>query len=133
MQFKDALAVDDARGVPRPHAALDRPRPRRRPRDPPLVRRARRRRRPRRLPGVTRALIDTGYAGWIVFESDQSPHPATSTLLGGYLMQEQLRPMFAAMPWSRERVHGKSPMHPSPVTGGRPDCAGDVLPRPEGW
>ena len=42
------------------------------------------------------ALIDIGYTGWIVFESDPSPHPATSTLLSGYLMQERIRPMFAA-------------------------------------
>ena len=45
------------------------------------------------FPAVTRALLDTGYAGWIVFESDQSPHPAASALLGGYLLQRELRPL----------------------------------------
>ena len=45
------------------------------------------------FPAVTRALLDTGYDGWIVFESDQSPHPAASCLLGGYLLQRELRPL----------------------------------------
>ena len=96
MQYKDALAVDDAReylsrtpSTPSANVAANG--------DPDawfaepgadggLV----------YFTGVTQALIDTGYTGWIVFESDPSPHPATSTLLGGYLMQELLRPMFAA-------------------------------------
>jgi inosose dehydratase len=39
---------------------------------------------------VVRALLGVGYDGWIVFESDQSPHPAASCLLGGYLMQRDL-------------------------------------------
>ena len=96
VQFKDALAVDAAEEYVVPHAEYS----------------VRQRGGEREIPrwfaepgadgglvdftGVTRALIDSGYAGWIVFESDPSPHPATSTLLGGYLMQEQLRPMFAA-------------------------------------
>jgi inosose dehydratase len=45
------------------------------------------------FPAVTRALLDAGYAGWIVFESQQSPHPAASALLGGYLLQRELRPL----------------------------------------
>ena len=36
---------------------------------------------------------DAGYAGWIVVESDQSPHPAASALLAGYLVQRELRPI----------------------------------------
>jgi inosose dehydratase len=42
------------------------------------------------FPAVTRALLDAGYPGWIVFDSAPSPHPATSALLGGYLMQREL-------------------------------------------
>jgi inosose dehydratase len=45
------------------------------------------------FPALTRALLDSGYAGWVVFESDQSPHPAASALLGGYLLQRELLPM----------------------------------------
>ena len=96
VQFKDALAVDTAQEYLVPHAEYS------------VRQRGGDREIPRWFaePGVdgglvdftdvTQALIDTGYSGWIVFESDPSPHPATSTLLGGYLMQEQLRPMFAA-------------------------------------
>jgi inosose dehydratase len=40
---------------------------------------------------VVRALVDIGYTGWVVVESDQSPHPATSTLLAGYVVQRDLR------------------------------------------
>ena len=95
VQYKDALAVDTKQEYLVPHAEYS----------------VRQRGGEREIPrwfaepgadgglvdfaGVTRALIDTGYTGWIVFESDPSPHPATSTLLGGYLMQQQLRPMFA--------------------------------------
>jgi inosose dehydratase len=42
---------------------------------------------------VTRALLDAGHEGWIVVESDQSPHPAASALLAGYLVQRELRPL----------------------------------------
>jgi inosose dehydratase len=96
VQFKDALAVDAAREYLVPHAeysVLQRGGEREIPRwsaepgvDGGLV----------DFPAVTEALIDIGYTGWIVFESDPSPHPATSTLLGGYLMQETLRPLIAA-------------------------------------
>ena len=96
VQYKDALALDEAREYLLPHAQYS----------------VRQRGGEREIPrwfaepggdgglvdftGVTQALIEIGYSGWIVFESDPSPHPATSTLLGGYLMQEQLWPMFAA-------------------------------------
>jgi inosose dehydratase len=96
VQFKDALAVDAAGEYLVPHAQYS----------------VRQRGGDREIPrwfaepgadgglvdftGVMQALIDIGYTGWIVFESDPSPHPATSTLLGGYLMQEQLRPLIAA-------------------------------------
>ena len=42
---------------------------------------------------VVRALVDVGYAGWVVVESDQSPHPAASALLAGYLVQRELHPI----------------------------------------
>jgi inosose dehydratase len=96
VQYKDALAVDTAKEYLVPHAQYS----------------VRQRGGEREIPrwfaepgadgglvdftGVTQALIDIGYTGWIVFESDPSPHPATSTLLGGYLMQEHIRPMFTA-------------------------------------
>ena len=96
VQYKDALAVDTAREYQVPHAQYS------------VRQRGGEREIPRWFaePGadgglvdftsVTQALIDIGYTGWIVFESDPSPHPATSTLLSGYLMQERIRPMFAA-------------------------------------
>jgi inosose dehydratase len=96
VQYKDALAVDTAREYLVPHAQYS---VRQRGGDREIARWF-------AEPGadgglvdftaVTQALIDTGYTGWIVFESDPSPHPATSTLLGGYLMQERIRPMFSA-------------------------------------
>jgi inosose dehydratase len=91
VQFKDALAVDDAEEYLQPHAEYSvrvQGGARRIPRwfgepgiDDGLV----------DFPAITRALVDARYTGWIVFESDQSPHPATSALLGGYLMQRELR------------------------------------------
>jgi inosose dehydratase len=44
---------------------------------------------------LTRALRAAGYQGWVVFESDQSPHPAASCLLGGSLLQRELHPIVA--------------------------------------
>lgn len=94
VQYKDALATDAAGEYVAPHAEYT------------VRQRGGEREIPRWFaePGVdgglvdfadvTRAIVDIGYTGWIVVESDQSPHPATSTLLGGYLVQ-QLRPMFA--------------------------------------
>jgi inosose dehydratase len=93
VQFKDALAVDDAEEYLQPHAhwtvrvrggAREIPRWFAEPgADGGLV----------DFPSITRALLDVGYAGWIVVESDQSPHPAASALLAGYLVQRELRPI----------------------------------------
>lgn len=43
--------------------------------------------------GFMRALAATDYAGWIVVESDQSPHPAESTMVSGWYVQHVLRPI----------------------------------------
>jgi inosose dehydratase len=93
VQFKDALAVDDAEEYLQPHAhwtvrvrggAREVPRWFAEPgADGGLV----------DFPAITRALRDAGYDGWIVVESDQSPHPAASALLAGYLVQRELRPI----------------------------------------
>ena len=93
VQFKDALAVDEAGEYRQPHAEYavrQRGGTREIPRwfaepgiDGGLV----------DFPAITRALVAAGYSGWIVFESDQSPHPAASALIGGYLMQRELRPI----------------------------------------
>jgi inosose dehydratase len=93
VQFKDALAVDEAEEYRQPHAEYG----------------VRQRGGAREIarwfgepgidgglvdfPAVTRALVAARYAGWIVFESDQSPHPAASALVGGYVMQRELRPI----------------------------------------
>jgi len=93
VQFKDALAVDDAEEYLQPHAEYS----------------VRQRGGARRLgrwfgePGIdgglvdfrslVGALLDARYAGWVMFESDQSPHPATSALLSGYLLQRELLPL----------------------------------------
>jgi inosose dehydratase len=47
-------------------------------------------------PAVVRSLVDAGYDGWIVVESDQSPHPAQSCLVAGYQLQRELRPILEA-------------------------------------
>lgn len=98
VQYKDALATDPDREYVAPHAEYT------------IRLRGGAREIPRWFaePGadgglvdftdVTQSLIDTGYTGWIVFESDLSPHPATSTLLSGYLMQRQVRPLLTAAP-----------------------------------
>ncbi|RFU18854.1 sugar phosphate isomerase/epimerase family protein [Geodermatophilus marinus] len=93
VQFKDALAVDEAEEYLQPHAhwtvrvrggAREIPRWFAEPgADGGLV----------DFPAVTRALVEAGYSGWIVVESDQSPHPAASALLAGYLVQRELRPL----------------------------------------
>jgi inosose dehydratase len=48
------------------------------------------------VPAVVRALVGAGYDGWIVVESDQSPHPAQSCLVSGYLLQRELQPLVVA-------------------------------------
>jgi inosose dehydratase len=93
VQFKDALAVDDTDEYLQPHAhwtvrvrggAREIPRWFAEPgADGGLV----------DFPAITRALLDAGYTGWIVVESDQSPQPAASALLAGYLVQRELRPI----------------------------------------
>jgi inosose dehydratase len=93
VQLKDALAVDDADEYLQPHAHW-------------TVRvRGGAREVPRWFaePGadgglvdsgaVVHALVDVGYSGWVVVESDQSPHPAASALLAGYVVQRELRPI----------------------------------------
>ncbi len=101
VQLKDALAADDAAEYLQPHAVY-------------AVRaRGGAREVPRWFaepgadggmvdaPAVVRALLAAAYDGWVVVESDQSPHPATSALLAGYLVQRELRPM-------TERPHERS-------------------------
>jgi inosose dehydratase len=93
VQFKDALAVDESNEYLQPHAQyvlLQRGGTRGIPRwfaepgaDDGLV----------DFPAVTRALLAARYSGWIVIESEQSPHPAASALLAGYLVQRELRPI----------------------------------------
>lgn len=39
------------------------------------------------------ALRDHDYQGWVVVESDQSPHPAESTMVSGWYVQKVLRPL----------------------------------------
>ena len=39
------------------------------------------------------AVADADYAGWIVVESDQSPHPAESAMVSGWYVQNVLRPI----------------------------------------
>ena len=90
VQFKDALALDEAGEYRQPHAEYS------------VRQRGGVREIPRWFaePGVDgglvnfgqvhTALTDIGYSGWVVFESDQSPHPATSALLGGYFLQTEL-------------------------------------------
>lgn len=43
--------------------------------------------------GFVGALAEHGYRGWIVVESDQSPHPAESTMVAGWYVQKVLRPI----------------------------------------
>jgi len=93
VQLKDALAVDDGEEYLQPHAHW-------------TVRvRGGAREVPRWFaePGADGGLVDFGsvmralaraaYSGWVVVESDQSPQPAASVLLAGYLVQRELRPV----------------------------------------
>ena len=43
--------------------------------------------------GMATALHEHGYEGWVVVESDQSPHPAESTMVSGWYVQKVLRPL----------------------------------------
>jgi len=42
---------------------------------------------------VVRALVAADYDGWVVVESDQSPHPAESAMLNGWTVQKVLAPL----------------------------------------
>jgi inosose dehydratase len=42
------------------------------------------------------AVADSGYSGWIVVESDQSPHPAESAMVSGWYVQKVLQPIVAS-------------------------------------
>lgn len=44
------------------------------------------------FPAVTASLTSRGYTGWVVFETDPSPHPATSALLSGWYLKNVLLP-----------------------------------------
>jgi inosose dehydratase len=93
VQLKDALAVDEDEEYLEPHAHWT------------LRVRGGKRAIPRWFaePGAEGGHVDSGaviaalteisYDGWVIVESDQSPHPATSTLLAGYLLQRKLRPL----------------------------------------
>jgi inosose dehydratase len=48
------------------------------------------------FPSFVRALAEGGYAGWIVVESDQSPHPAESAMVSGWYVQNVLAPIVEA-------------------------------------
>lgn len=45
--------------------------------------------------GVVRTLKEVGYDGWIVVESDLSPHPPTTAMLNGWEVQHVLQPILA--------------------------------------
>ena len=45
-----------------------------------------------------RAVADSEYSGWIVVESDQSPHPAESAMVSGWYVQKVLRPIVETRP-----------------------------------
>lgn len=47
------------------------------------------------IAGFHAALVEQGYAGWVVVESDQSPVPATSAMLNGWYLQNRLEPKTA--------------------------------------
>ena len=41
----------------------------------------------------TETLAEHGYSGWVVVESDQSPHPAESAMVSGWYVQQVLAPI----------------------------------------
>ena len=45
---------------------------------------------------LMRTVARHGYRGWIVIESDQSPHPAESAMVSGWYVQKVLAPILAA-------------------------------------
>ena len=100
VHFKDALATDEAGEYRQPHAEYS------------VRQRGGTREIPRWFgePGVhgglvdfddvASALADIDYSGWVVFESNPSPHPATSALLGGYFLQRRMQPALSSAPAS---------------------------------
>jgi inosose dehydratase len=42
------------------------------------------------FPGLVASLNRNGYSGWLIFESDQSPNPATSVMLNAWYAQHRL-------------------------------------------
>lgn len=44
-------------------------------------------------PGFVRALVEHEYDGWVVVESDLTPHPPTSAMLNGWEVQHVLAPL----------------------------------------
>lgn len=44
-------------------------------------------------PGFVSALVEHGYDGWVVVESDLTPHQATSVMLNGWEVQHVLKPL----------------------------------------
>ncbi|MDF8333392.1 sugar phosphate isomerase/epimerase family protein [Novosphingobium cyanobacteriorum] len=47
------------------------------------------------IAGFHAALVEHGYAGWVVVESDQSPVPPTSAMLNGWYLRHRLTPQSA--------------------------------------
>ena len=54
------------------------------------------------LQGVVRALRAQSYDGWFIVESDESPDPAASAMLNGWMVQHRLRPTEQSNPTSAE-------------------------------
>jgi hypothetical protein len=46
-------------------------------------------------PGFVSALAEHGYDGWVVVESDLTPHPPTSAMLNGWEVQHVRSPIAA--------------------------------------
>jgi hypothetical protein len=49
-------------------------------------------------PGFVAALVEHGYDGWVVVESDLTPHPPTSAMLNGWEVQHVLAPLAQPTP-----------------------------------
>jgi len=54
------------------------------------------------LQGVVRALRAQSYDGWFIVESDESPDPAASAMLNGWMVQHRLRPTELFVPTKAE-------------------------------
>lgn len=95
VQFKDALTTDASEAFLTPRAELS-------------VRRGGNENAPDRWfiePGTSRGLVDfvalthelvsNDYSGWVIFESDQSPNPASSVNFSGWYLKFVLQPIVA--------------------------------------